>query len=176
MKIKIRKVKPTDAEQFVRLKTYVWKSTYSHMFPPEVFDENDAQVEERVKSFKTRKDRNKNGNLDLVAVNEDTIVGFIVGSTTSNYEYFAQKGFGELCSIYIHPDFQGFGIGKRFFNMLIEHLRKHDCKNMVISCLDENHNAHIAYEKWGGKLYTKHKSSYKRLGKSYARRFYVFDL
>ena len=52
--LKIRKVKPEDARDWIILKNKVWRYAYSYVFPEEVFAEKDSQVEEEVKTLMTK--------------------------------------------------------------------------------------------------------------------------
>ena len=120
--IVIRQAVAEDAEQFVKLKNLVWKDAYKNIFPKEVFDEQEASQDSKIKYFKENMVGNKN-NLIFVAECLGNIVGLISGSLLSNYEFFKNNGYADLTALYIHPDYQGLGISSKFKNMF-EHWAK----------------------------------------------------
>jgi GNAT superfamily N-acetyltransferase len=168
----IRKVKPEDAEQYLKLVCYVWRDAYKHIFPEEVFIERESLVPERVKSF----DENfYNDNTKLVYVAEDDgkIVGVIMARIDSGYEYFDKLGYADLEALYIHPDYQGKGIGSKFKKIFVDWLKENKATKYVIGVLKENTNARKVYEAWGGKL-DEYNQPFVKLGVPYDEVFYTY--
>lgn len=172
--IKIRPVKPEDAKQHVRLGLLVWRNAYKHIFPEEVFIEKENRAEDKIKNF-DKNNINDRLTLSYVAEINGRIVGFVFGRMTSHYQYFAEKGYADLEAIYIHPDYQGLGIGNKFKQIFIDWLKSNGGTKFVIGVLKENHKARKVYEKWGGKL-NAHSQPFVKLGVGYDEVFYTFDI
>ena len=171
----IRNARKSDAEQFVKLKNTVWKSAYAHFMPKEIFDDNDAKVNERIAKFKTR-ELNKKGSIDLVAIVGDKIVALVGGDALSSYDHYKELGFADLCAIYIDLEYQNCGIGRKLFEKVTRHFRKLGCKKMVIGVFKDNVQARKAYEKWGCVLDTTYEEPFEKMGYTFPEVFYIYDL
>jgi len=172
--ILIREVKLEDANQYVSLKNLVWRSAYANIFPQEVFEDKDKNFERDVQDF-VNIAYNDDTQINYVAEVDGEIIGLMFGKKESEYEYFAKLGYADLMAIYIHPDFQGYGIGNKFKNIFIEWAKKNSSRKFVIGVLKDNINARCVYEKWGGKLH-RHTQPFVKLGMEFDEVFYVFDL
>lgn len=172
--IKFRPVRPDDAEKYLKLTNLVWRDAYKHIFPEEVFVEKEAKTPNMIKTFS---DFVYNGRDQIVYVAEceGEIVGFVSGKLTTNYEHFKPLGYAELLAIYIHPKFQGIGIGTKFKNMFIKWAKEKEVKKFVIGVLKDNHKARKVYEKWGGIL-DSYTEPFIRLGVGYEEVFYCYEL
>ena len=172
--IVIRPVKNEDAEQYIKLNNLVWRDAYKHIFPEEVFIDLDKSTQKRIDSF-PKYINNSENQMSYVAENNGEIIGFFSGSLISKYKPFADKKFAELCAIYIHPNYQGLGIGTRFKNIFIDWLKQKGVKKFMLGVLKDNHNSRKVYENWGGKLddYTQ---PFVFLGVDYDEVFYTFKI
>jgi len=171
--IAIRKTKESDAEQHVKLHAKVWRDCYSHIMPKEIFDDNDAKIEERIENF-AKRGINKDGFINFVATDSNRIVAFAIGLIESKYDHYRELGYAELMAIYIDPEYQSLGIGRKLFNKITNELKKRNCDKMVIGVLKENQKARKAYEKWGGKLDVFEKP-FEKMGYSFPEVFYLYD-
>ena len=170
----IRPTKLEDAEQHVKLGIFVWRNAYKHIFPEEVFIERENKAEEKIKNFDTCV-QNDDMCLSYVAEIDGKIIGFILGRMISRYEYFSEKGYADLEAIYIHPDYQGLGIGNRFKQIFTDWAKSNGATKFVIGVLKDNHKARNVYEKWGGKL-DEYAQPFVKLGVGYDEVFYTYDL
>jgi GNAT superfamily N-acetyltransferase len=175
-KIAIRKTRKSDAEQFCRLVIDVWKSTYSHIFPPEVFADNEARLQEKIKNFTAQ----PNDGISFVATiresgGQEKIIAIAIASCESPIEHYKKLGCADLWAIYINPKFQKLKLGRKLFDKITAHFLAKGYKKMVIGVLKENHLARSAYEKWGGVLDT-YEKPYEKLGEQYPRVYYTFNL
>lgn len=172
--IVIRKVKPEDAKQFITLRNFVWRDAYKHIFPEEVFDERENNLSEMIDAFSSRF-YNDNTKMVYVAEYKGEIIGYISAKSTSNYDYYFDKGYAEIMAIYIHPMYQGRGIGSKFKNVFLDWAKKNGITKFVIGVLKDNFKARKVYEKWGCNLddYTQ---SFVQLGVSYDEVFYTYNL
>lgn len=171
-KITIRKTTIDDIEQTVKLSNVVWRITYAHILPQEIFDERDAKTEEKILKAK-KTGVNVNGRVDYVALDGGKVVAFVAGKTESDYEYY--KGYADLMAIYIDPAYQHLGIGKKLFDKVAAFFKNQGFKRMVIGVLKENHQARKAYEKWGGKL-DNYEMPFVRLDCTTTEVFYIYNL
>ncbi|MEN0000491.1 MAG: GNAT family N-acetyltransferase [Pseudomonadota bacterium] len=57
---------------------------------------------------------------------------------------------GEIYEIYLLPEYQGIGLGKRMFDTARRELHRHGCQGLVIWTLEENNNANEFYANLGG--------------------------
>ncbi|MBR4406814.1 MAG: N-acetyltransferase [Clostridia bacterium] len=170
----IRPVKSEDAVQYTNLHNFVWRVAYKDIFPEEVFVDKESKTQQRIESF-PQFARNDNTQMGYIAEVDGKIVGFVSGAITSFYPYFAERGFADLTGIYIHPDFQGKGIGSDFRKIFEKWASDNGATKYVIGVLKDNHNARKVYETWGGKL-ASHTQPLIKLGKEYEEVFYTFTL
>ena len=169
----IRKVKSEDAREYVELQNLIWRDAYSHIFPEEVFVDRESNYDKRIKWIENFKNDDK--QIGYVAVVNDKIVGLMNAVISSDYEYFKNKGYSELMILYIHPDYQGVGIGSSFKKIFVDWAIRNGSTKFVIGVLADNVKARKVYEKWGGKLddYTQ---PFVKLGVCYKEVFYTYDL
>ena len=172
-KIVFRMFKPEDSLEWFKLKNRVWRDAYKDIFPEEVFDEKDREVEEKAKGF-AKKEHNSNENIAYVAEYEGKLVGLMSGSIKSTYDHFYDE-YADLIALYIDPEYQGLGIGTKFKNIFEEWAKKNGATKYVIGVLKDNHKARKVYESWGGKL-DSYEQGFVKLGVSYPEVFYVVNL
>lgn len=172
--ILIRKATIDDAIQYINLKDEVWCSTYKHIFPKEVFNDMNNRKEDRIKNFMNNFNNN-NEKIYYVAENNGNLVGLMYGIKKSSYEYFSENEYADLVALYIKPEYQGLGIGKKFKNIFENWAKENGAKRYVIGVLKDNKKARNAYEKWGGKL-NNHEQLFYRLGVGYNEVFYTFEI
>ena len=169
----IRKANISDAEKYVDLNNLVWKDAYKHIFPEEIFLER-----EKMKSVKMEQfcDYTKSPeHIVYVAEKDGELVGLILAGTSSFYPYYAERGYADLMAIYVHPDYQGFGIAsslKKIFDKWLEDKGK---TKFVIGVLKDNLKARKVYEKWGGVL-DEREEPFQMLGKDYSEVFYLYNI
>lgn len=58
---------------------------------------------------------------------------------------------GEIYELYLLPEYQGVGLGKRLFAAARQTLEAHGCSGLVIWALEDNGQASGFYEALGGK-------------------------
>ncbi len=172
MEYTIRKYKNGDGEQIVPLKNISWRSAYSHIFPEEVFIDNENKTPEKIKTFDD--DLRAKGGVCYVAESNDKIIGVMIYNTKCEVEYFAKKGYAQLAVLYLHPNTQRQGVGKALFDLFVKNLKELKQGKFCIGVLKDNYNARKAYEKWGGKL-TDVTVDFVKLEKPYTEVFYEYD-
>jgi ribosomal protein S18 acetylase RimI-like enzyme len=58
---------------------------------------------------------------------------------------------GEIDELYLAPEYQGLGFGKRLFNAVRNDLRDREAKRIAVWCLSDNERACAFYQRMGGK-------------------------
>lgn len=172
--IKIRKVRPEDARQYVELVNYVWRDAYNHIFPEDVFVRRENKTEEKIENF-DKKWYNDDTQVVYVAEDNGKIVGVMCGRLISAYSHFADKNFADLEQLYILPNYQGQGIANKLKNIFIDWAQNHNAKKYVIGVLKDNLKARKVYEKWGGKL-SEYTSPFKVAGFESDEVFYTYEI
>lgn len=170
--LKIRKVKPEDAQKWFVFGFKAWRDAYSHIFPEEVFIDRESKLEEKVKTF-TDKLKNDSENIAYVAEYDGEIIGTMCGSISSSYNHFNK--YADLIGLYIDSKFQGLGIGTRFKNIFEKWAVENGATKYVIGVLKDNMKARRVYESWGGKL-SEFEENFVKLGVEYPEVFYTYDL
>ena len=172
MEYLIRKYKKGDGEQIVPLKNISWRSAYAHIFPEEVFIDNENKAPEKIKTFD--EDLKEKGGVCYVAEAGDKIIGVMIYNHVCEVDYFAERNYAQLAVLYLHPEVQRQGIGKALFDLFVSNLKEVKQEKFCIGVLEENFNGRKAYEKWGGKL-PDVTVDFVRLNKPYMEVFYEYD-
>ena len=170
----IRKAQPKDAMQYHTLGLLVWRDAYKHIFPEEVFVEKEAKINKKIATFAQDCVTNNN-QIVLVAESDSKIIAFMFGLRKSNYQHFADMGYADLVALYIHPNFQHKGLGRKLKDKFVEWAKQNGATKFVIGVLKDNKQGRSAYEKWGGKLES-YTQPFVKLGKEYPEVFYTFDI
>lgn len=89
----------------------------------------------------------------MVVVDEDKIVGFILGNFKRNKNYMI-KNYGAIDEIYIVPKMRGKGLSSKLKNGFIKWFKEKKSGKGVIGLfvMPKNKVARRAYEKWGFKV------------------------
>ena len=89
----------------------------------------------------------------FVAIQGDKIVGFAMGSLPD----YPPDGFdGELNTIYVLPEYQHSGVGKKLFHSVVEQFKHYNNKSMFLTVFKDN----LAARKWYETLDGKHIKDY----------------
>ncbi len=112
MTIHIRHMKEDDIGAVQEVAKTSWNSTYEDIIPLDV-QANFLKMAYNPEQLKRRLDH----SLFLVAEAGGRIVGF------ANYSNLKEDGSAELAAIYLHPQYQGKGIGSALLRRGIEELQ-----------------------------------------------------
>ena len=137
--MEIRYITPADDKMTIsRIYEESWKYAYKGIIPQDY-------LESLPEGRWVANLENSNGGT-LVCVDN----GRIVGTSSFCESRFNQfKGWGEIISIYLLPDYMGRGFGKVFFDSVIVELKKMGYRNIFVWVLEENLRARKFYEKEG---------------------------
>lgn len=142
----IRTANEGDAERIVRIHLNSWRSTYSNVFPKEVFDKQESEYDTRVENIKRAISE---GTSNYALIEEDNMVkAFICYGDARGDKY---KDYKEIYSIYIEDNNQKKGYGTKLINYCFDIFKKEGYKRVIIRCLKEN-TANEFYQKMGGKV------------------------
>jgi len=142
----IREANTSDAARIVRIHLNSWRSTYSNVFPKEVFDKQESEYNTRVENIKNAI---RKGSSNYALLEEDNMVkAFICYGDARGDKY---KGCKEIYSIYIESNNQKKGYGTKLIKYCFNIFKKEGYKRVIIRCLKEN-TANEFYQKMGGKV------------------------
>ncbi|MFC3179003.1 GNAT family N-acetyltransferase [Undibacterium amnicola] len=148
--IQLRRATVADAEAIAAIRIEGWRTTYRGMIPDSYLNEMD--MNENVLHWRTILQAlpvKEDSLCVYVAVSEDEIVGFV--SAMKLPEAKLDKD-GEINAIYIRPQWQRCGIGKRMLHKAARSLQAMGCTSCVIWVIDGNSQARNFYEELGGEI------------------------
>jgi|GEM_PF-1042396 len=142
----IRNAMPADARAIKEVQDYMWKKTYSHLLPEQIFESREKNKEQKIKELTERIGRDN--SLTFVVQKKDEIVGMARAATANDL------GMGDdipqLFAMYFKEEIQGFGISLELAKVIAKKFLDMGYTQMVTACLQGNkfNDAHIAL---GGK-------------------------
>jgi ribosomal protein S18 acetylase RimI-like enzyme len=142
----IRPLADADIDAVAEVHVRTWQSAYAGIVPAEVLDALDPAVN----ASRRRARPAPPGTATLVADDDGTILGFVAfGPSRVDQGDEYDFSTGELYAIYVHPDHQGAGTGRRLITAAREALTKAGFPEMRLWVLTENHPARRFYERLG---------------------------
>ena len=139
MEISFVPVKPEEAHLLSEFRRKVWAKTYRGIYPDKLIDEFDF-------GFHDSK------NLFMINSEEYSVYFITADGKKAGYLILQHKIPLYIQSLYLLPDFQRKGIGRKIFSLVREHCRKNKIEKFYLCCQPENKNALAFYEKMGGKI------------------------
>lgn len=143
MQIEIRQTKEEENKTIAFIAIICWRDAYKDIFPAELLD--NLSLEERLKQRLNW--FNSPNKYSLVAVTQNKIIGFC-DYGQSRRPQFAP---GEIYSLYVLPEYKGYGIGKTLSLKAMEHLESTKLSPFIVTTLEVNTPARKFYEKLGFK-------------------------
>lgn len=117
-----------------------WQEAYRNSVPQKFLDELPADLwVERLK---------KPGRKTLVAIQENIYIG-LVGYGASRTKSPEFVDWGEIMAIYLLPEYQGFGYGKKLLKEAVEKLQEEGYQKIFLWVLAKNISARRFYENNG---------------------------
>lgn len=151
--MEIRKALPSDALGIAIVNVYTWKMRYSGLIPEKIIDSRIYQLEQKAEVIRKKIEK---GEGYLVALVEETIVGFCAYGACGNATY---ADFGEIKAIYVLDGFQNKTIGKQLLKSAQVLLKTQGYSSIVVNCLKHNPSANF-YKHMGGKLIADRQDDY----------------
>lgn len=141
--IEIRRARPSDAKPVAEAHDEAWRTAYQGIIPgPEL----DKLIARRGAAWWDGAIR-KGSRISLLAFGE-TIAGY------ANYGRNRARSLhyeGEIYEIYLRPEFQGLGFGRRLFTSARRDLVQSGMKSLVVWALSDNEPAVEFYRALGGR-------------------------
>ncbi|APH05644.1 GNAT family N-acetyltransferase [Bacillus weihaiensis] len=140
MKIRSAQLKDVEAISDVHIKS--WKQTYTEIVPEKYL--STLSIEEK-RQLWTRVI--PNGGVYVVQDDHGDVIGFASGGKERTGTY--EKYEGELYAIYLLKQYQGRGIGKKLFQVVVNDLKTKEIQSLVVWVIAEN-SSRLFYEKMEG--------------------------
>jgi len=141
--IDVRPAEPADALAIADVHRSAWTQAYTGIIP---FRSLRSMIERRSSQWWTRAIR---GSTSILVLD--------VGGTVAGYATLglnrarALPQEGEIYELYLLPEYQGVGLGRRLFDEARRLLSSLGCKGLVVWCLEENQGGLAFYRSSGGK-------------------------
>ena len=141
--IEVRRAKPSDAKAIAATHDDAWRTAYQGIIPgPEL----DKLINRRGPDWWDSAIR-KGSRIALLQFG-DKIAGYAnYGRNRARSLYYD----GEIYELYLRPEFQGLGFGRRLFTAARRDLAQSALKSLIVWALSENENAVEFYRALGGK-------------------------
>ena len=143
--IAIRRAEENDALSIAQIYIETWRSSYAGILPDHVLVNMNPQ-----KSMITFA-RTIKQNSEIILVAEESNLGIVGMGSVGQNRTKDNKYLGEVYTLYVHPDRQNKGIGKKLLSELFNELTRNNINSAVIWVLANNPSRFI-YEAVGGKL------------------------
>jgi len=143
-----------DALDIATVHVKMWQKAYKGQVPDSFLD--NMSIEERKKIWMSNMQNPKDGIKVFVAENNGDITGWIMGG--KNRDEDIPTDVGELGGIYVHPDWQGKGVGSIMMQNFLNWLRKEGYKKATLWVLATNKKTRKWYESKGWRVEGKTKT------------------
>lgn len=145
--ISIRHAKPEDAAALSKVFDAAWREAYLGIIPGTTLDKMLARRGEKWwRSTLTR------GRPLVVIDIGQGVVGYASYGRCRDRSLSAE---GEIDELYLAPEYQGIGLGRRLFKAVLNDLRYNEMSRVVVWALAENERACSFYAGLGGRSIAK---------------------
>jgi len=135
----VRLAEPSDAMAVARVHVRSWQAAYRDLLPQDYLDQ--LRPEDRAQRYDfTTRDPQKPQT--MVGVEGDSLIGFATTSPSRDAEL---AGWGELCALYVDPEFWGRGMGKALILAARRRLVDSGFTNAILWLLEGNQRADRFY-------------------------------
>ncbi|MBX7156382.1 MAG: GNAT family N-acetyltransferase [Candidatus Kapaibacterium sp.] len=144
--VEIRRAMPGDERGMGFVNVTSWQTTYRGIVDNEFLQQ--LSIEQRTAHWAKRIQENHSNKVHLVAVSDNTIIGYCSGGTSR------EAGFdGEIYALYILQEWQHQGIGKQLTNQFFIFCTQYQFCSVCVWVLRDN-PSRLFYESIGGKYKT----------------------
>ena len=146
----IRRMKPEDAEAVTDVLIDTWKTAYRGIVSDDVLDHQDREmlIDRRKRQYKDY----------IVAEANGRVVGYCWYVNDNSFSEELSDIDCEIVAIYVLPETERKGVGRKMFSYAVEDLKKQGRTKMVIWCLKDNSTGREFYQKMGGTIIGEHKT------------------
>lgn len=143
----IRPATPDDARAITGVRVRTWRHAYQGIVPDDYLRAMDVETESAKRKLWLAEPQSK----CVTLVYQDS-GGAVIGFSMSGplREKLAEYD-GEVYAIYVLPEHQGLGVGRKLFLTSLADLKSNGFKSCLVWTLKENSSIHF-YQKMGGKL------------------------
>lgn len=141
--INIRFAETRDAYAIASIHVASWKKIYRGLIPDALLDSMSIELREKKWFHWLSK-----GEKILLIEKESQIIGFADISAARDLDT-NPKVCGEICAIYLHPDFWHQGFGKKLCTAAFIELKKMHFDEVIVWSLEGNKQARRFYESMG---------------------------
>jgi len=146
--ITYREARLVDCETVARVLVRSWRESFADLVPQSVMDR--ITVESRIDAFEKRF-QTDSYRMFVAEVADLGIIGFAdCGQPREKIDTYQ----AELYAIFLLPEFQGTGVGRRLFSMCVEAVVKSGKSSMYLLAFEASPYRSF-YDKMGGKLVRK---------------------
>ena len=141
--IEVRRAKPSDATAVAATHDEAWRTAYQGVIPgPEL----DKLINRRGPTW--WEGAIKRGSRIAILVFGDTVAGYTnYGRNRARSLYYD----GEIYELYLRPEFQGLGFGRKLFQAARRDLAQSGMNSLVVWALSDNETAVNFYRNLGGR-------------------------
>lgn len=141
--IEVRRAKPSDATAIATTHDDAWRAAYQGVIPgPEL----DKLINRRGPGWWESAIRK--GSRVAILVFGDTVAGYAnYGRNRARTLYYD----GEIYELYLRPEFQGLGFGRKLFKAARRDLTQSGLNSLVVWALSDNETAVNFYRNLGGR-------------------------
>ncbi|PYZ95037.1 GNAT family N-acetyltransferase [Salipaludibacillus keqinensis] len=150
----IRKATVEDAKGMARVHVDCWRSAYEGILPSDLLN-NLSYKDREQRWIKNIPLSTSGGSMTFVVENEEgKIVGFALGGTMRDAR-LRMKYTGELYGLYVHPNNQQKGFGKKLFESVVHHLVSLHHSSIALWTFKGHHSCSFYNHLGGEKVYDK---------------------
>ena len=147
--VSIRRALPADAPGIALVRVASWRTTYRGMIPDAYLD--GMKVEDSTALWQRVLTAARNTTSVFVAEDESGVCGFAAGLMLAERKFDIDA---ELTAIYLRPERQRAGLGRRLFGAVLAAERTHGATGLLTWVIAGNRGARTFYEGLGGEILT----------------------
>lgn len=155
----VRKATIQDAPSVARVFIDTWQDTYAAILPIERLSVMSKQVQTQAWTSRIQQMNSVYKSTDqvVVATNiHNKVIGFGDCGLNRRMQYPYK---GEVFTLYVHPDYQGYGAGRKMLVKLFRHLMQNHFTSVLVWALRDNPNRHF-YSSLHGEIVGERTSNY----------------
>jgi diamine N-acetyltransferase len=138
--IRVRAAAPGDVETLGALAHAIWHAHYPGII---TLAQIEYMLEQRYRPEVVRNELQRGDVWWELATSSEVAVGFSSCLLTD------EPGEMKLDKLYVHPQHQGSGVGRRLLASVLERARGLDCRRLILAVNKHNAKAIAAYRYWG---------------------------
>lgn len=143
--IETRSAQPDDAPALARIHEDAWRAAYLGILPGLALE---RQIRRRNAAWWRRALKRTGGALLVLQFDRDLAGYALVGASRAPILPRA----GEIFELYLAPEYQGTGLGRRLFHAARDVVAADSQSNLLVWVLRDNHLGRAFYEGLGGRM------------------------